>query len=298
MIKKALVTGATGFIGSNLVAKLLEDGWQVSIIVRKESNLDHLVGTKSRIKIFSYDGTVERMLEIMSTAEPDIVFHLASLFLAEHKAEDINSLFQSNILFGTHLLEAMVKNDVKMLINTGTSWQHFENYDYNPVCLYAATKQAYEDILAYYVNAKEIKAITLKLFDTYGSKDPRPKLLAFLKKMRYSNDILEMSGGDQIINLVHINDVIKAYLMGAERLLNNLVTDTETYAVSSDEVVSLKQLVKIIETFDGENLPIKWGARAYRNREVMTPWSKGIRLPGWEAEITLRDGLREYFLES
>lgn len=295
MLRKALVTGAPGFIGSNLVRGLINDNWHVSVVIREESSLEQLRDVIDQISIYSYDGTVGKMIQIMSIIEPNIVFHLASLFLVDHKPTDIDALIQSNILLGTHLLEAMANCGVTNLINTGTSWQHFENQEYNPVCLYAATKQAYEAIVSYYVQVKNLKVITLKLYDTYGTNDPRPKLLALLKKLIRTSDTIEMSGGDQRLNLVHINDVIKAYLISADRLLDNQVSNSETYAVSANELLSLKQLVVIIEEITGTRLSIEWGGRPYRDREVMEPWNNGNKLPNWEPIIDIRNGLRDYF---
>ena len=298
MSKKAIVTGATGFVGSNLVAKLIEEGWQVGVIVREESKYEQFESME-HVSIFFYNGTVEILIEIIATFKPDIVFHLASLFLSSHRPSEINALIQSNILFGTHLLEAMAQNGVSRFVNTGTSWQHFENHEYDPVCLYAATKQAYEDIVTYYARVYEIKAITLKLFDTYGTGDSRLKLLALLNNLRYEqNNMLGMSPGDQIINLVHIKDVINAYILSSERLLSNLVLETESYAVSANEEVSIKELVMLIEQILHAKLPIQWGIRPYRSREVMIPWNKGTRLPGWEPKISLIEGLHDYFSES
>lgn len=300
MSRRAVITGATGFIGSNVVKKLVEDGWHLSIITRDKSAYDQLRGIEKQISIFIYDGTVERMIEIVAIAKPDIVLHIASLFLADHKSNDIDALIQSNILFGTHLLEAMAQNGVDKMVNTGTSWQHYEDSDYNPVCLYAATKQAFEAILTYYSKVKGIKTITLKLLDTYGSGDTRPKLLSLLNKIRMSNnEILGMSGGEQILNLVHIHDVISAFQISANRLLANLVEESESYAVATSEKVSIKQLVEIIEDILDMKLSIEWGARPYRDREVMNPWSNGPKLPGWDPKVSLKAGLKDYFfLES
>lgn len=297
MSRRAIITGATGFIGSNLVKRLVEDDWQVNIIIRDKSTYDQFRGVEEQISVFTYDGTIDRMLEIFSVVKPDIVFHIASLFLADHQPNNIDALIQSNILFGTHLLEAMARNDVKKFINTGTSWQHFEDSEYDPVCLYAATKQAFEAVMTYYSKVKGIKMITLKLFDTYGAGDTRPKLLALLNKLRLSNEEkLGMSGGEQILSLVHIQDVMSAYQISAKRLLDNLVEESESYTVASNERVSIKQLVEIIEDILNLKLSIEWGARPYREREVMKPWSKGINVPGWEAKVSLRAGLYDYFL--
>ena len=144
------------------------------------------------------------MINIVNEANPEIVFHLASLFLAQHTLEDIERLVQSNLLFGVQIAEAITLQGVTKLINTGTSWQHYENEDYNPVCLYAATKQAFEDMLKFYVEASKLKVITLKLFDTYGPDDSRPKLFTLLRKVAQEQTELAMSPGEQLIDLVYM----------------------------------------------------------------------------------------------
>lgn len=100
-----------------------------------------------------------------------------------------------------------------------------------------------------------------------------------------------MSPGEQLIDLVHIDDVISAYTIAAERLISKGVQLHEIYAVSSGELVSLKALVKIYEEAIHVKLPIQWGGRPYREREVMTPWSLGKTLPNWEPKISLREGI-------
>jgi nucleoside-diphosphate-sugar epimerase len=138
----------------------------------------------SSITVHEFDGASSTMDEIVKRSNPDVVFHLASLFLSQHRPENVEPLIQSNLLFSTQLVEAMVNNGCKLLVNTGTSWQHFEDAHYSPVNLYAATKQAFEVILDYYVEAKGLALISLALFDTYGPGDPRPKLFSLLRKPR------------------------------------------------------------------------------------------------------------------
>jgi len=167
--KVALVTGATGFVGKHLSKRLVENGWEVHAICRPTTRtllLDQFL--HCCVKFHHYDGKNDDIIAIVRTVQPTVVFHLASLFLSQHCFADILPLIQSNIVLSTHLVEAMVQNNVFNLINTGTSWQHYNNDEYNPVCLYAATKQAFEDILKFYQEACGLRVITLKLFDTYG----------------------------------------------------------------------------------------------------------------------------------
>lgn len=288
----ALVTGGTGYVGSSLVRRLISGQWEVHAIVRAGSNLDALAKVEGQVSLHVHDGSTEGLMRIMEAVKPEIVFHLASLFLAQHTPKDVAPLLQSNITFATQLVEAMAQNKIRNLVNTGTSWQHFENKSYSPVCLYAATKQAFEALLQYYIEARFIKAITLELFDTYGPHDPRPKLLHLLGKIAASGETLAMSPGEQILDLVHIDDAIDAYLLSAERLLGTEEGMQEHYAVSSGQLLSLKDVVAQFEKVTGKKLSIQWGGRPYREREVMSPWSLGKQLPGWSPKISLEEGLR------
>jgi nucleoside-diphosphate-sugar epimerase len=290
--KMALVTGATGFVGSHLVRRLIKEGWETHIITRSFSNLTQLEDVAGKVIVHQHDGTTSSMINIVKDTEPEIVFHLASLFLAQHASEDIERLFQSNLLFGVQLAEAMTLQGVTKLINTGTSWQHYENEDYNPVCLYAATKRAFEDMLKFYVEASKLKVITLKLFDTYGPDDPRPKLFTLLRKVAEEQTELAMSSGEQLIDLVYVDDVVNGYLLAARRLMDNKVSGMEEYAISSGNPISLKDLVSVYGRTIGKQLLIKWGERPYRTREVMVPWNKGRNLPGWKPKIGLVEGIK------
>lgn len=286
----ALVTGATGFVGSHLARRLVREGWRVHILRRAGSRLPD-AAEFVRITNHIHDGSTEGMVHCVAQAKPDVVFHLASLFLSQHTTKDVESLIQSNVLFGNQLLEAMKVNGVNYLINTGTSWQHYDNEDYSPVCLYAATKQAFEAILEYYIQACGFKAITLKLFDTYGPDDPRPKLFYLLNKAATSAEPLDMSKGEQLIDLVHIDDVVGAYLIAAERLLEGSVSQHEIYAVSSGQPLPLQELVQLYAEVSKQAVNVNWGARPYRYREVMVPWNRGNSLVGWSPKINLVDGL-------
>ena len=289
----ALVTGATGFVGSHLTRRFVAEGWQVHVTMRPTSSLHPLHSVLDDITVHTHDGTTEGMMAIIKAAQPDVVFHVASLFLASHTPRDICPLLQSNVVFGTQLVEAMVACGVQYLVNTGSSWQHFENKDYSPVCLYAATKQAFEALLQFYVETTPLQVITLKLVDTYGPHDPRRKVFSLLAETAEQQEPLAMSPGEQLVDLVYIDDVVEAYLIAAARLQNDRVAKHERYALSSGSSISLRGLIKLYEQETNITLPIQWGVRPYRSREVMAPTNRGKRLPGWEPTVTLSSGIRK-----
>ena len=220
---KYIITGASGYVGSNIVKELVKRGEEVYIILRDTSKLDLLMEVKSAINIYIYNGDLEQLISYFNSIKANIVIHTASLFISQHKSDDIDNLIDSNIKFGTEILEAMKLSGIKKFINTSTSWQHFNNEKYNPVCLYAATKEAFENIIKYYYEAFEIDCISLEIYDTFGKGDKRPKLLNQLIKFRKNGNILDMSPGMQSIDLVYSKS--KTPHIGDEGLCKSIATN-------------------------------------------------------------------------
>jgi nucleoside-diphosphate-sugar epimerase len=289
---RALVTGATGFVGYHLVRALVREGWEVHVVLRPFSDRGTLRDVLDRLTCHTHDGSTDGLIALVRTARPAVVFHLASLFVAEHRPEQVEPLLSSNLLFGTQLLEAMAACDVLSLVNTGTSWQHYRGRAYSPVCLYAATKQAYEAILQFYVEACDLRVITLMLSDTYGPGDRRAKLFRALRESRTMAEPIAMSAGEQVLDLVHIDDVVDAYRAASRRVRSFKAGRCERYSVHSGEPIRLKDLVDLYATLGRRALRVSWGARSYRKREMMTPWTRGAWLPGWRPRTPLRKGLR------
>lgn len=290
MRPKALVTGAAGFVGSNLCRRLLEDGWQVHGVVRSGARKAAAYPIPNGVRRHATDGEFESLSRIVRKSRPDVVFHLAALFISEHGPRDIEPLLRSNVIFGTQLAEAMSARGSSLLVNTGTSWQHYLDSEYAPVNLYAATKQAFESILEYYRSAGLLKTVTLELFDTYGECDRRPKLFAALRRATRART--PFSPGGQFVDLVHVDDVVSAYVIAGRRLLQGKVRRSERYAVSSGSPIRLRSLAALFEKAAGLRLLIDWGARPYREREVFKPWRLGRSLPGWKPRVSLESGLR------
>jgi len=295
MIKErnVLITGASGFIGSHLVRNYLNDGYIVHIIVRPKSDIDLFKKIKTGLFIYTHNGTTENLFNIIKDIKPDIVIHLAASFSnSSHKFQNINNLVTSNILFGTQLVQAMVMNDVKYFINTGTSWQHYENKDYNPICLYSATKQAFKDVLQYYIEATNLRVITLKLYHTYGPNDRRNKLFCQLRNAIKNNKTLKMTPGEQLIDIVFIDDVVSAYTKAGDRLMAKKGKKSEEFFVSSGNHITLKNLVRKYYKIMNKKENIIWGGNEYRLREEMIPYSNGKILPGWQPLTDIDEGIK------
>jgi CDP-paratose synthetase len=282
---KILVTGANGFIGKNLVRSLLAFH-DVRLLVRENSNVDYV--NKSHIYRDSKD--IKALINYFSEEKFEGIIHLATCFKVQHNSNDLTSMLSSNIELGSRLLEASINTSKPWFINIGSTWQNYYDDSYCPVNLYAATKQAFEDIAEYYIDAYDLKFVTLKISDTYGPNDSRKKILNLLVSLD-ENSSINMSPGEQFLNLIYIDDVISAI-----KLLIKLVKIEELcerdYYIRSNETLRLKDIVIKLEKVIGRRIKILWGP-CYRNREVMTPVFSGIPLPGWSPIYSLDEGLKK-----
>jgi nucleoside-diphosphate-sugar epimerase len=273
---RALVTGGTGYLGKHLVRRLNAEGWDAHVIVRPSK---HILGVKCHV----YDGTLGSIQKAVST-KPDVVFHLAALVLVEHKPDDLAGLIQSNITLGTQILESIQGSKTKF-INTGTYWQHFGDEPYNPVNLYAATKQAFQDILKFYTE-KGQEAVTLKVFDVYGPNDQRPKLLNQLFIAAQTGKHIQLTPGLQFIDLVYVDDVVDGFMKAA-----SMKMEGHQYNLRTHSLHSIRNVVETYQRVLGQTIPVQWGAKPYRPREIMKPPELGETLPGWKARTSLEEGL-------
>ncbi len=285
-----LVTGATGFIGTNLTRELRKQH-HLFILGQFEGDPEKL-GLPGIIMT----DDIQRLADYIKVNEIEGIIHLASLYLTVHTPEQVKDLVSSNVYFGTAVLEAAsLAGTVKWFLNTGSIWQNYntKGNDYNPVNLYAATKQAFIDMAKYYSDVFGIRFCTLKLCDTYGPNDTRRKIFKLFKDYSESGEVLKMSPGEQLIDLIYITDIIAGFTRLAELLACDAELGDE-YVLTSGRQIPLKELANLFCEVSGRKLNIEWGGRPYRDREVMVPW-KGTPVPGWKAEVNVEKGI-ELFL--
>ncbi len=289
-----IITGATGYIGSHVARHLLNQGWEVAIISQPQFGYNNISDIKTKLVVFKYDGHIDKLISFFKEKKADVVMHLAAAVITNYSPEQIPVLIRSNIEFGTEILEAMKHSKTSLFIGTGSYWQNYNSDAYNPVDLYAATKEAFEKILQYYVDAYNIRAITLRLFDVYGEDDKRPKLWNILRNIAGTEKSLDLSPGEQLLDLVHIDDVAIAYENAYYLLKNNESLTNEVYGVFSGNRQKLKDIVLLLQSILQKPINANFGSKPYRNREVMTPTEIYKRLPNWEPAISVEAGFERF----
>lgn len=294
MANKCIITGATGYIGSHVLKYLLSKGWDIHVIADPRFGYDNIKDVLSKIDVYEYAGDVNDLCLYFQRVQADVVFHLAAAVITNYKPEQVPVLIQSNIQFGSVILEAMRCSDTRLIVSTGSYWQNYNNNDYNPVDLYAATKEAFEKIVQLYVDAWGFRHINLRLFDVYGEDDKRPKLWNTLREIAGTERSIAVSPGEQKLDLIHINDVCTAYeaaycLFKEDKDLKNRV-----FGVRTGKQYTLKDAIKMLQESLGKPINVVFGAKEYKPREVMVPCESYDILPNWKASIPLEEGFKRF----
>ncbi len=294
MANKCVMTGATGYIGSHVLKYLLSKGWEIHVIADPKFGYANIEDVLSQIDVFEYDGNILSLCDYFQTVKPDVVYHLAAAVITNYKPEQVPILIQSNIQFGAEILEAMKSSDIKLLVSTGSYWQNYNSDSYNPVDLYAATKEAFEKIVQFYVDAYGFRHINLRLYDVYGEDDKRPKLWNTLRAIAGTGQHIAVSPGEQLLDLIHISDVCTAYEAAYYALISDNSISNEVYGVRTGITHSLKDAITVLEKALCKKTCVDYGAKPYKEREVMIPYRKYAYIPGWNAQVTLLEGFKRF----
>lgn len=285
------ITGASGFVGTNLVESMKSSDFRLVCPVRPGSDISRLKG-KCEIRVI---GRPEDLPRLFEEERPSGVIHLATLFQASHSYGTLIPMLESNVEFGTCVLEAASCAGTRWFLNIGTFWQNYCGEPGNPVNFYAATKEAFESIGRWYGKTGRLCFTTLALNDTYGPGDRRRKIFNLLREAVAERKHLDMSPGEQVMDMLYVDDVTDAI-----RLLASYLEQApgkyncDRFYISAEEKYTLRRLVGLFSEICGETPDISWGGRPYREREVMLPACCGKPLPGWKQKVSFREGLARF----
>lgn len=292
-MRRILITGITGYIGSNLARALLSD-CEVYGLVREPLHTEYIADVREKLHLVTVDGSYASIEAAIEEVQPELVYHLATHYTGAHGPKATPALVASNITFGAYLLDAMADCGCRALVYASTIMANYGGEAYRPLNLYAATKRAFSDLLAYYTDAELLRAATLVISDTYGPGDQRPKILNLVKKAARTGERLALSDGGQDYDVVHIDDVVRAFQMAGEQLLQKTEWKNEIFQVTSPEPLTLRQTVERMLAINQITLNAAWGVRPQSKRDIRQAVRLYPAVPGWEPQVSLEDGLRRF----
>ena len=252
-MKKILLTGSTGFIGSELLKDLSKDNKVYITLRRKISNKfksKNIVGVQFK----NYKELSNKLQKLKINS----VIHCATHYVKSHNLDDIEKLGDSNILFGNIILENLEKMAVKKFINFSTVWEHANGKKDNYNNLYSAYKASFRNIIRFY-KKKYIKTkfLNLVVSDTFGVNDKRKKIVKVLKTNYKKKIITKIISKNLYINLLNVSDIENAI-----RLILKKDYKSNTYLLQNKYDFKISDIIADINKYSDKKIKIKWLSNA------------------------------------
>jgi UDP-glucose 4-epimerase len=295
---KALVTGGAGFIGSNLVDRLLEMDCEVTVIDNESAECNEKFywndkASNHKLDICDYEFTRDLYDGV------DYVFHLA----AESRLQPailnpINAVIKNSVGTCT-VLQCAREANVKKVIYSSTSSAYglnkFPNFETDPNdCLnpYSVSKVSGEELCKLYTKLYGLKTIIFRYFNVYGDRSPTTgqyaPVIGIFKKQRENTQPLTIVGdGLQKRDFINVKDVVNANVMVA---ISNLTEDKygEIYNIGSGENISILEIAQMISDHCIHIPPREGEART-----TLANIDKVKTTFGWEPKIEIRKWIGE-----
>lgn len=296
-----LVTGATGFIGSQLVRVLSSHGARVHAIVplgdARDRPLLRLPGvTLHRLPLF----TASELLARMGRDPPELVFHLAASGVDPADREP-GTLLAGNAGLLVELLLACRELRPRRVIFTGSCSEYGpivpgtrlrEDDPHDVLDLYGAAKVAAHLYGRALAALHELPLVTLRLFGTYGPGEAAHRLIPYLVTRLRKGEVVDLTRGEQMRDMTFVEDVVDALLVAGHK---SDLGAHDTFNVCSGRGVTVRQIcLEVMTQLRCSEALLGFGARPYRRDEPM--WLVGDperfqRATAWSPRVSLQEGI-------
>lgn len=295
LAKRILITGATGFVGANLVRRLLKTDNKIHLIIRASSvNLWRLTGLATK-NVHEVDLLDELSLaKIVSKIRPEIIFHLAA-YGSYPREREFSRIFETNVTSTLSLYNACSRVGFEIFVNTGSSSEYgifdkpmSENLIPSPITLYGSTKAAATIILAQLAKENKQFIATLRPFSVYGPFEERFRLIPTLITGAVLGKEVDLASKKSVRDYVFVEDLIDAYLLAATKRIQGI------FNIGGGKEYSNLEVFKIVKQLSGGKLLGRWGKQASRPYEVKH-WicdnTRARKTLGWKPKHSLEEGL-------
>lgn len=283
--RKALVTGATGFIGWHLCEALVRLGAEVHGLSRSAC-LDNLV---PGCQAWAVDLTdIEATRAAILQTRPQFIYHLAGMVTARQNLDLVLPMLQSNLVGTVHLLLTAAEIGCERVVIVGSSE---EPRDGVPTSPYAAAKAAASMYARMFRKIYNLPVVVVRPFMTYGPRQEPTKLIPHTILALLRGEAPHLSSGRRVCDFIYVVDVVRGFLHASIR--PNL--EGKTIDLGTGEGRSVRDVVELLVELSGSTVRPVFGAIPDRIGEhpQIADRDATRRLLDWEPHWSLRDGLAE-----
>ena len=299
-MKRIIITGATGFVGANLTRRLIREGHEIHLLVRRGYNSWRIEEVYPKIHIHKTDLTnKEALADVVGEIKPEWIFHLA-VYGAYSWQTDLQQMVQTNIMGTVNLVEACLKTGFESFVNTGTSSEYGykdhtpkETENLEPNSYYAVTKASATMFCRYIGQSRGIHIPTLRLYSAYGPFEEPGRLIPTLAAEGLAGKLPPLVNPEVGHDFVFVEDVVDAYLLAASKNDQELGA---VYNVGTGIQTSIGELVASVQQILKIDAKPKWGSMPDRkwDTKIWVADSHKIQTElGWKPKYTFEQGFRE-----
>lgn len=284
MKQKILITGSTGFVGSNILNLLLKKNVYIYDVLRNKNKENKKIRDLKKNKNYSpifYKkfNDLERELKKIKI---DIVINCATYYTGKNDIKNIENLVQTNIIFCSVILESL-KNKIKKFINFGSMMEYSHGNQFSPKNFYAITKYTFQKIEEFYkLNYKNIKFYDLKLYETYGDNDVRKKIIPTIIKSYSKNKSVKIVSKNLIMNFVHIESLVKVIYM----IIFNKIKEGE-YCLKNNKFIKIQKLINTLNKKLKKKIKVKY----LSSKNISNSTKQLKKFPYWNDKKNLEEFL-------
>ena len=296
-MKKALVTGGAGFIGSNLVDLLLERDYEVIVVDNQSANshTEYYWNEKTKNYKIDLNSNVDALTELCKGC--DYIFHLAADVSIPYCIEHPNNSYLNNVGSLCSVLEAARHAQVDKVVFSSTAAIYgltnkvcVENDIPDPLNPYSVSKLAGEHLMKMYYDLYNVKTVTLRYFNVYGPRQPKsgqyaPVIGIFSQQKKDGKTLTVVGDGLQTRDFIHVSDIALANLTVAEKDVDNY---GQVYNVGTGRPISVKKIASMFSD-DIVHLPPRPAEARHSSANI----SKIKRTYGWEPKVNLEEWIKE-----
>lgn len=299
-MKRAIVTGATGFIGANLAHRLLRDGHTVHLLVRPNFSDWRIETIRPHVYIHKVDMTdFEQLVEVISQIQPDWVFHLAAHGAYAYQT-NWQEITRTNVNSTFNLVQACLKSGFETFINTGSSSEYgFKSYApsetewLDPNSYYAVTKASATLFCRYTAESQKVRIPTLRLYSVYGAYEEPSRLMPNLIVRGLAGKLPPLVNPNIARDYIYIDDVNDAYLLAATQPEQEWGA---VYNVGSGVQTSLQEVVDVARQVMNIAVEPGWGSMPDRHWDTNVWVSDNRQIQkvlGWKPRYPFRQGFEQ-----
>lgn len=296
-MKRAFVTGASGFIGAAVVRRLLQQGWEVAVLQRNDSLGERLRGLEGQLRLIrSRSENVAGFAEELREWQPETVFHLGWSGVGNVHRNDAAMQF-ANVQFACELASLCVESGTRQFIGAGSQAEYgpkhhciVETECPTPTTLYGAAKLSAYVLTERICELAGVRHAWLRIFSTYGPGDNPDWLLPGLIRKLLQGQRPSLTACEQTWDYLHVDDAASAFEAVAS------VNATGIFNLASGEELPLRQVIETVRDLINPNAPLGFGEVPYRPDQVMRMQVSTERLralAGWHPVRALAEGLAE-----